>query len=99
MAALIGAVAAGVVLPKALPAALVGGRVGPRAERFLGMLPAALLGGLVAVSVLGGGPGLRPSPAVVAAVAVAVATAALTRRSLLSMVAGWAVLAAALLLG
>lgn len=99
LAALIAAVAVGVLLPKAAPAALVAGRVGPRAGRFLALLPAALLGGLTAVSVLGGGPGLHPRPAVLLAVAAAVAIAALTRRSLTAMLGGWAVLAAALLLG
>ena len=64
LGALIAAVAAGVLLPKAAPAALVGGRVDPRVARFLAMLPAALLGGLAVASALGGGPGLRPRPAV-----------------------------------
>ena len=99
LAALIAAVAAGVLLPKAAPAALLGGRVGARAGRFLGLLPAALLGGLTAVSVLGGGPGLRLRPAVLLAVSAAVAIAAVTRRGLAAMLGGWAVLAAALLLG
>jgi branched-subunit amino acid transport protein len=98
LAALIGVVAAGVLLPKAVPAALVAGRVGDPAERFLKLLPAALLGGLTAVGVLGGGPGLHPRPAVLLAVVAAVAIAALTGRSLTAMLGGWAVLAAALLI-
>jgi hypothetical protein len=98
MAALIGAVTAGVLLPKVAPAALVGGNVRGLAARFLALLPAALMGGLTAVGVLGGGgPGLHPRLAVVLAVAAAATIAALSRRTLLSMAAGWAVLIAVLL--
>jgi branched-subunit amino acid transport protein len=93
--ALTGAVAAGVLLPKAVPAALVGRRLHPRVARFLGLLPAATLAALVVVSVAGAGPARWP---VLAAVAVAGVTAALTRRGLVAMVAGWAALAAGLLL-
>ena len=98
LAALVAAVAAGVLLPKALPAVLIGGTVGRRTERFLTLLPAALLGGLVAVNALGGGgaAGLHPRLSVIVAVVVAGALAALTRRSLLSMAGGWAALAVAL---
>jgi branched-subunit amino acid transport protein len=98
-AALIAAVAVGVLLPKAVPAAVSGGHVGPRLERLLNLLPAALLGGLAVSEALGGGPGVRVRPAIAAAVLVAVVVAAVTRRSLLAMVAGWAVLAAGLLVG
>ncbi|HXM55425.1 MAG TPA: AzlD domain-containing protein [Candidatus Dormibacteraeota bacterium] len=98
LAALVAAVATGVLLPKALPAALMGGPVGRRTERFLNLLPAALLGGLVAINALGGGSvaGLHPRLPVLAAVVVAGALAAVTRRSLLSMAGGWAALAVAL---
>jgi branched-subunit amino acid transport protein len=96
--ALIGAVAAGVLLPKAVPAALVARRASGGVERFLGLLPAALLGALAMSGTLGGGPGWRPRPAVVLAVVAAGTIAAVTRRSLLAMAAGWAVLAAVLLL-
>jgi branched-subunit amino acid transport protein len=98
LTALIAAVAAGVLLPKAVPAALVGRRPGGRVERFLSLLPAALLGGLAVSGALGGGPGLRPRPAVVLAVVAAAVITAVTRRSLMAMAGGWAVLAAVLLL-
>lgn len=98
IAALIAAVAAGVLLPKVAPAALVGGSVDGRTERFLRLLPAALLGGLAVVAAIGGGPGLRPRPATIAAVVAAAAIMAVTRRGLVAMIGGWAVLAAALLL-
>jgi branched-subunit amino acid transport protein len=94
---LIGILAAAVLLPKAVPAALVGARISQRVERFLGLLPAALLGGLVVVSTAGT-PGPGPRPAVLVAVAVAAAMAALTRRSLLAMAGGWAALGVGLAL-
>jgi branched-subunit amino acid transport protein len=98
LSAVIVAVAAGVLLPKAAPAALMGRRVGPRVERVLAMLPAALLGGLAVVSLLGSGPGWRPGLPVAVAMVVAAAVMAVTRRTLLSMIGGWAALAAALFL-
>jgi branched-subunit amino acid transport protein len=99
LAAVIGVVAAGVVLPKAVPAAVLGARPGRRGQRFLDLLPAALLGGLAMVSALGGQTWARLSPAVPLAVAAAAATAALTRRPLPSMAVGWAVLVGGLLAG
>lgn len=99
LAAVIGAVAAGVVLPKAVPAAAFSIGPGRRGERFLGLLAAALLGGLAMVSTLGGKAPARLTPAVPLAVAAGATAAVLTRRTLLSMLAGWAVLAGALLAG
>jgi branched-subunit amino acid transport protein len=98
LAAVIVAVAAGVLLPKAAPAALVGRSVEPRVERVLAMLPAALLGGLAVVSLLGAGPAWRPSLPVAIGMAAAAAIMAVTRRTLVAMVGGWAALAAALAL-
>ena len=104
--ALVAAIAGGVLLPKTLPAALVGRRLPKLAERFVGLLPAALLGGLVTVELLAAaGPGRHaalgwaaiPTLPTMAGVVVAVAVAALTRRALLAMAVGWAVLAACLL--
>ncbi len=90
-------VAAGVLLCKALPAALLGARLDPRLARFLGLLPAATLAALVVVSTAGAGSG-RLRWEVLAAVVVAAALAAATRHGLLAMLSGWAVLAAELLL-
>jgi branched-subunit amino acid transport protein len=98
MAAVIVAVAAGVLLAKAAPAALVGRSVGVRAERVLAMLPAALLGGLATLGLLGGGPGWRPALPVAIAMVVAGAVMAVTRRTLVSMLGGWAALAVGLAL-
>jgi branched-subunit amino acid transport protein len=98
LAAVIAAVTAGVLLPKAVPAALAGRSVGGRVERVLAMLPAALLGGLAVTSLLGAGPGWRPSLPVAIGMAVAAAIMAVTRRTLVAMIGGWAALAAALAL-
>jgi branched-subunit amino acid transport protein len=92
------AVAAGVLLCKALPAVAVGARLDDRVARFLALLPAATLAALLVVTTAGSGTG-RLRWEVLAAVVVAAGVAALTRRSLLAMVTGWSVLAAALLLG
>jgi branched-subunit amino acid transport protein len=96
LALVIGVLAAGVLLPKAAPAALLSAPLSQPVERFLGLLPAVLLGGLVVVSAAGTS-GARSAgslrPAVLLAVAVAVGVAALTRRSLLAMACGWAALA------
>ena len=91
------AVAAGVLLCKALPAVAVGTRLDDRVARFLALLPAATLAALLVVTVAGSGTG-RLRWEVLAAVVVAAAVAALTRRGLPAMLTGWAVLAAALLL-
>jgi branched-subunit amino acid transport protein len=106
LVALAAAVAGGVLLPKTLPAALVGRRLPALAERFLGLLPGALLGGLVTVQLLAGGGSGRhavagwaavPTWPMTAGVVAAVVVAAVTRRGLLAMLAGWAALAAGLL--
>jgi branched-subunit amino acid transport protein len=106
LVAVAAAVAGGVLLPKTLPAALVGRQLPPLAERFLRLVPAALLGGLAMVELLAtGAPGrhavagfaaLPTWPMLVGVVAAAV-VAALTQRGLLAMAVGWAVLAAGLL--
>ena len=90
--------AAGVLLPKILPAAAVGGRLNRRADLFLRLLPAALLAGLVTMELVSAITAPRPRMQVVAAVAAAAVMAAVTRRGLLSMVCGWVVLAAGTLL-
>lgn len=97
LAVVVAILAAAVLLPKAVPAALLGPRIGEGVERFLGLLPPALLGGLVVVSAAGAA-GARPQPAVLVAVAIAAGMAALTRRSLLAMAGGWAALAIGLAL-
>lgn len=94
--ALIAAVVAGVLLPKALPAAIVGGSMVGAWERFLRLLPAATLAALAALTTLKGDGGLVVRPQVLMAVGVAAAVAAITRRSLVAMAGGWA---AALLIG
>jgi len=90
-------IAAGVLLPKILPAAVVGGRLNGRADLLLRLLPAALLGGLVTMQVAGAVTAPRLRFQAVAAVATAAVMAAVTRRGLVSMVCGWAILAAATL--
>jgi branched-subunit amino acid transport protein len=90
-------IAAGVLLPKILPAAVVGGRLHGRADLFLRLLPAALLAGLVTVQVAAV-TAPRPRLQVVVAVVAAGVIAAVTRRGLLSMLCGWAILAAGTLL-
>ena len=102
MVALATVIAAGVLLPKVLPAAIVGRRLPAPAERFVSLLPAALLGGLVAVELLATtGPerlgAMGATLPTVAGVVAAIAVAALTRRALLAMAVGWAVLVASLL--
>lgn len=97
--AITAAIAAGVLLPKALPAALVRSRLDPRVERFLTLLPAALLAALTAIALLAGGRAAAPSWPAVIGVAAGAAVAAITRRPLLAMVCGWAALAVGLLLG
>lgn len=92
---LVAILSAAVLLPKAVPAALLGPRIGERVEGFVGLLPAALLGGLVVVTAAGAA-GARPQPAVLVAVGIAAAMAAVTRRSFLAMAGGWAALAVGL---
>jgi len=91
-------IATGVLLPKILPAVVVGGRLNRRADLFLCLLPAALLAGLVTVEVVGAVTAPHARLQVVAAVAAAAVMAAVTRRGLLSMVCGWVVLAVGTLL-
>jgi branched-subunit amino acid transport protein len=98
LALLCAVMAAGVLLPKAVPAALVGAHVGPRWERFLSLLPAATLGALVVLTVFQARHAASSWPPVVLAVVAATGLAILTRRTLLSMAAGWAVAFAASLL-
>lgn len=93
--ALTGAVAAGVLLPKAVPAALLGRSLGGRFDRLLRLLPAATMAALVVVSLMRGPAG--PRPVVVVAASAAALMMVLTRRSLLSMAVGWAVLVSGLI--
>jgi branched-subunit amino acid transport protein AzlD len=95
--AVTGAVAAGVLLCKALPAMAVGAHLDERLARYVGLLPAATLAALLVVTSAGSGTG-RLRWEVLAAVAVTAGLAALTRRSLLAMLTGWAVLAGELFL-
>jgi branched-subunit amino acid transport protein len=99
LAAVTAAITAGVLLPKAVPAALVGGRFPPWASRFLRLLPVAILGALVVVTMLGPGRAAVPGWPVVLGVTAATVVAVVTRRSLLSMAVGWTVMAVAMLLG
>jgi branched-subunit amino acid transport protein len=68
---LVTAVAAGVILPKALPAAMIG-RVAGQWARFLDLLPAATLGALAVLTALGAHDGLHPRIHVVLAASIAV---------------------------
>ena len=71
------AVAAGVLLPKALPAALPSSRASgnSRWRQLLELLPPAILGALTALTALGGRPGPALRLPVVLAVAAAVVLA------------------------
>jgi branched-subunit amino acid transport protein len=87
------AAAAGVLLPKLLPALLLPERVPPLIATWLQYVPAAMLGAFTALTAAGYAlPAARPW-LLLAALAVAAAMALRTRRTFVALVAGWAVLA------
>jgi hypothetical protein len=73
------AIAAGVLLPKALPALLASGRTDGWWGAAVRLLPAGTVGGLAALAGLGPGTGARVRPEVAAASAAALAGALLLR--------------------
>lgn len=70
-AVLIAAVAAGVILPKALPAMLAPSQVSAPVRRWLDALPATTLGALTAMAVLSASHGARLDPVALGAVCLA----------------------------
>jgi hypothetical protein len=73
------AIAAGVLLPKALPALLASGRTDGWWGVAVRLLPAATVGGLAALAGIGPGAGARVRPEVAAVWAAALAGALLLR--------------------
>jgi hypothetical protein len=77
----IAATAAGVLLPKVVPALLTSGRSEGWWAAILRVLPAATVGALAAVAALGPSSGGRFRPAAAAVAAVAVAGVLVVRRA------------------
>jgi hypothetical protein len=80
LALVIGATAAGVLLPKTVPALLTSGRPEGWWAALLRVLPAATVGALAAVAALGPNSGGRFRPAAAAVAAVVVGAALVARR-------------------